>query len=90
MFSRNLWKVLGIGKLECVSYGVVCDMFYCVDCEMALINEDDCQERDCALNCADSSSRHILGVFEKKIPLIYAHCSSYIMRCRHLFVECLI
>jgi hypothetical protein len=35
--------VLGIGQLEYVSYDVVCGMFYCVDCEKALINKDDRQ-----------------------------------------------
>jgi hypothetical protein len=40
-FSRNVWKVLGIGQLKCVSYDVVCDMFYHVDCEKPLINEDN-------------------------------------------------
>jgi hypothetical protein len=45
-FSRNVWKLLGIGQLECVSYDVVCSMFYYVDCEKALINEDDRQKRE--------------------------------------------
>jgi hypothetical protein len=31
--------------MECVSYGVVCDVFYCVDSEKVLNNKDDCQER---------------------------------------------
>ena len=36
--------MLGIERLEYVSYGVVCGMFYCLDIEKALINADDCQE----------------------------------------------
>jgi hypothetical protein len=38
--------VLGIGQLECVSYGVVCGIFHCVDSEKTLINEEDRQERE--------------------------------------------
>jgi hypothetical protein len=38
--------MLGIEQLECVSYDVMCGMVYCVDNVMALINEDDCQERE--------------------------------------------
>ena len=30
---------------ESVLYGVMCGMFHCVDCEKALINEDNRQER---------------------------------------------
>jgi hypothetical protein len=44
--SRNVWKVPGIGQLECVSYDVVCGMFYYADNEKALINEDDRQDRE--------------------------------------------
>jgi hypothetical protein len=36
--------MLGIGQLECVSHGVVCDMLCCVDSEKTLINEDDHQK----------------------------------------------
>jgi hypothetical protein len=46
VFQEMSEKVLGIGQLECVSYDVVCGMFYCVDSEKALINEDDRQERE--------------------------------------------
>ena len=37
LFSRNGQKTLGIGQLECVSDGVVCDMFYCVNNEKGLL-----------------------------------------------------
>ena len=36
--------MLRIGQLECVSYGVVCGVFYYVDSEKALISTDNCQE----------------------------------------------
>ena len=36
--------MLGIGQLECVSYGVVCGVFYCVESEKALISEDGCRK----------------------------------------------
>ena len=35
--------MLGIGQLECVSHGIVCDMLCCVDSEKTMINEDDHQ-----------------------------------------------
>ena len=38
--------MLGIGQLECLSCGVVCSMFYCVDFEEALINDDDRQKQE--------------------------------------------
>jgi hypothetical protein len=38
--------MLGIGQLECISYGVVCGVSYCVDSENAMISEDDFQERE--------------------------------------------
>ena len=37
--------MLGIGQLECVSYDVVCDVFYCVNNEKALISVNDRQDR---------------------------------------------
>ena len=40
--SINDWKMLGIGQLQCVSFGIVCGMFYYVDNEKSLINKDDC------------------------------------------------
>ena len=46
VFSRNGWKILETGQLKCVSYGIVCHMFYCVDGEKALIREDNSQERE--------------------------------------------
>ena len=36
--------MLRIGQLECVSYGVVCGVFYYVDIEKALISTDNSQE----------------------------------------------
>jgi hypothetical protein len=48
VFSRNGWKRLGIEQLECVTYGVVYVMFYWVDSEKVLINEEDHQ--DCELH----------------------------------------
>jgi hypothetical protein len=45
-FSRNGWELLGIGQLECVSYGVVYGVSYCVGSEKALISEDDRQEHE--------------------------------------------
>ena len=36
--------MFGIEQLECVSYGFVCGVFYCVDNEKALIKVDDRQE----------------------------------------------
>jgi len=36
-----LMEKLGIGQLQCVSYDIVCDMFYCLDCKKALINKED-------------------------------------------------
>ena len=50
--------MLGIGQLVCVSYDVVCGMFYYVDCEKAMINEDDRQERE----LRRLASKHILDV----------------------------
>ena len=46
VFPRDGWKVLGIGQLECVLYGVVCGMFYYVDNEKAMINKDDHQKHE--------------------------------------------
>lgn len=46
MFSRNGWIVLGIEQLECVSHGVVCGVFHCIDSEKVLISADDRQERE--------------------------------------------
>ena len=38
--------MLEIGQLECVSYDIVCGVFYYVDCERALINKDDYQNHE--------------------------------------------
>ena len=38
--------MFGIGQLECVSCGIVCGVFYCVDNDKALVSEDDHQERE--------------------------------------------
>ena len=37
--------MIGIGRLKCDSYDVVCGVFYCVDGEKALINKDEHQDR---------------------------------------------
>ena len=67
------------------------DVSYCVDSEKALINEDDCQERELRVNCADSLSRHVLGVFGMFFfPLIYASHFNDFMRFVCLFIERLI
>jgi hypothetical protein len=58
--------VLGIGQLECVSYRVLCGVFYYVDSEKALINVDDCQERELRIGLGKPSSRCALGIFEKE------------------------
>jgi hypothetical protein len=43
--------MLGIGQLQCVSYDVVCDMFYCVDSEEeALISKDDRQKQELCIH----------------------------------------
>ena len=42
--SRNDWKMLGIGQLNYVSYGIVYGVSYCVGSNKALINVDDRQE----------------------------------------------
>ena len=70
--------MLVIGQLKCVSYGVVCGMFYSVDSEKALISEDDHQE----LELRDKLHRFVvearLGHFWNVIfSLIYAHCTYY-------------
>ena len=69
--------MLGIGQLECVSYDVVCGMFYCDDCEKALINKVDRQE--CKLRvelCKPVIETHF-GPFWEKNPLIYARRSNF-------------
>jgi hypothetical protein len=38
--------MLEIGQLECVSYELVCGVFYCVEGGKAPISEDDSQERE--------------------------------------------
>ena len=86
VFPRDGWKVLGIGQLECVLYGVVCGMFYYVDNEKAMINKDDHQKRE-LLNCTYSLSRHILDIFGILFSLIYACRTNYFMHFMHLFIE---
>ena len=46
--------------MECVLYGIVCSMFYCVDNEKALISVDDSQERELHVGLC----RLVLGIFE--------------------------
>jgi hypothetical protein len=75
--------VLGIEQLECVSYGVVCGMFYCVDSEKTLINEDDHKDRELCILVVETRPRR----FWKKIPLIYVQHSNYFMHFRHLFIK---
>ena len=82
--------MLGIGQLECVSYGVVCGLFYCADNEKVLISEDNRQEQElCVQLCRlviETHLRHFLNVFS----LIYARCSNYFMHFTCLFIERLI
>ena len=61
--SRNAWKVLGIGQLECVLYGIVCSVFYCVDNEKALSARTTIRSMNHALDCADSLLRCVLNIF---------------------------
>jgi hypothetical protein len=46
--------MLGIGQLECVSYGVVCGVFYCL--VSAIV-----KSANCASDCIDLSSRCTLS-----------------------------
>ena len=55
--------MFGIGQLECVSYGIVCGMFYCVDNEKAMINEDDRQERELCVELRKLVVKTHLGHF---------------------------
>jgi hypothetical protein len=81
------WKVLGIGRLECVPYGIVCGVFYGGDSEKDVICEDDHQDRQLRRLVIKTHP----SVFEKiKKSQIYARRSLYIMRFRHLFIEHLI
>jgi hypothetical protein len=82
--------VFGIGQVECVSYGVVCGMFYCGDSEKALINKDDHRDRELRVQLRRLVVETHLGHFFKSFPLIYAHRSNYFMHFRHLFIELLI
>jgi hypothetical protein len=86
-FSRNDWRVLGIGQLECVSYDVVCGMFYCIDIEEVLINEDD--RHDCEL-CRLVVEIHPTRFLDGFSPKFYARHSNYFMPFMCLFIECLI
>jgi hypothetical protein len=51
--------MLEIGQLECVSYGIMCDIFYCVDSEKVLISEDNRRERELHVQLC----RLVVGVF---------------------------
>ena len=69
-FSRNDWKLLGIGQLKCVLCGIVCDVFYYVDTEKAIINEDNHQERELRKLVVETHHGHFKNVFS----LIYVFC----------------
>jgi hypothetical protein len=58
--------MLEIGHLECVSYGVVCGMFYCVDIKKALINKDDSWVRELCVEQRKLVVETHLGRFWKK------------------------
>jgi len=87
VFSRNGWKVLKIGRLECVSYGVVCAVFYCVDSEKTMINEDECQECELRKLVVETRLRQFWNVL---FFLIYAHHSDYFRHFMGLFIKRLI
>ena len=91
VFPRNDWKVLGIGQLKCVSYGIICGVLYCVDTEKALIGKDDRHER--ALHV--ELRRLVIetrpeGFWNFLFSLIYARCSNYFMHFVRLLIERLI
>ena len=79
--------MFGIEQLECVSYGIVCGMFYCVVNEMALINEDECHERELRKLVVKTQPRSFWNVI---FSLICARYSNYFMYFRCLFIERLI
>ena len=83
-FSRNAWKVLGIGQLECVSYDVVCGMFYCVDSEKVMINEDAPQDRELRVELRRLIVETHPGRYWNSFPLIYACRSNHFMCLRRL------
>lgn len=61
--------MLGIGQVECVSYGVVYGVSYCVGSEKALINKDDCQERELRVKLCTHHLVTSWMFLKKKIPL---------------------
>ena len=75
--------MLGIGQLECVSYGVVCGLFYCADNEKVLISEDNRQEQElCVQLCRlviETHLRHFLNVFFLNLcPLLELFYAFYV------------
>lgn len=75
---------------ESVSYGVMCGMFYYVDCEKALINEDNRQERKLRIELSRLVVKTHLGCFWNVFPLMYARCYNYFIHLMYLFIERLI
>lgn len=91
MFSRNGWKVLEIGQLECVSHGVVCGVFHCIDSEKVLISVDDRQEREVHVGLRRLVVETHPGRFQIFFfYLIYAHRSNCFVLLMSLFIECII
>ena len=79
--------MLGVGRLECVSYGIVRGMFYCVDSEKVLISEDNRRERELYVQLCRLVVETHPGRFLNVFPLIYARCSNYFMIFMLLFIE---
>ena len=87
---RLYWKVLKIEQLECVSYDIVCGVFYCVDNEKARINANDCHERKLRVGLRRLVIEMRLGHFQTVFfsLLNYARCSNCFMHFMRLFIIC--
>jgi hypothetical protein len=81
--------MLEIGQLGCVSYELVCGVFYCVESGKAPISEDDSQERELRVELHKLVVETSPGRFWNFFLLIYVH-SNYFMRFMRLFIERLI
>ena len=83
--------MLGVGHLECVSYGVVYGVSNWVDSDKAMISEGDCQERELRVKLCILIVETQLGrVWNVFFPSIYARCFNWFMCFVRLFLERLI
>ena len=98
MCAMHLGHLIGVfqemyGKcLELDNWNVF-QMKLCVACLIVLTikrlssTKTTIRSANYALNCVDSSTKHVLSIFETIFSLIYAHRSNYFMHYMSIFIE---